>query len=78
VKLKIPLPPRAGPFGDGPDVDPGDSEALCRLRQIIDREIGWASLEAEEAGDYEARLRQIAHTLAFCGVVRFVDGKRKP
>jgi len=75
VKLKIPLPPGAGPFGEGFDVDPADSEALCRLRQIIDQEIGWASLEDEEAGDYESRLHQVATQLGNVGFVRISFGK---
>jgi hypothetical protein len=55
------LPTDSGPFGS--DVDPGDSERLRRLREIIDTEIGWASPEDEEAGDYEARLREVAEEL---------------
>jgi len=77
VNLKIPMPPGAGPFGEGPDVDPADSEALSRLRSIIDQEIGWSSFEDEEAGDYEVRLREVAKALAFFGLERIVDGKVK-
>jgi hypothetical protein len=53
-----PLPAAAGPFG--PDVDPGDSERLQRLREIIDTEIGWANQADEEGGDYERRLHEVA------------------
>jgi len=61
VKLKHPLPPGAGPFGA--DTDPEDSERLRRLRTIIDDQIGWDSFEDQEAGDYEARLQQVAKQL---------------
>lgn len=77
VNLKIPLPPGAGPFGEGPDVDPGDSVALSRLRSIIDREIGWASREDEEDGDYEARLMDVAVILRQLRFVRWSHGKVK-
>ena len=77
VNLKHPLPPGAGPFGEGPDTDPGDSEALMRLRNIIDDEIGWASPAEEEAGDYEGRLRQLARQLDLDWAVRWVKGKVK-
>jgi hypothetical protein len=62
VRLKHPMPESAGPFSH--DVDPGDSDSLRRLREIIDLELGWASPEDEEAGDYEGRLRQVALELA--------------
>lgn len=61
VRLKHPMPAGAGPFDH--DVDPKDSDSLRRLRQIIDTELGWASTEDEEAGDYEARLREVAAEL---------------
>jgi len=75
VNLKIPMPPGGGPFGEGPDTDPGDSKALSRLRSIIDDKIGWASLKEEEDGDYEARLHQVATQLGNEGFVRFSFGK---
>lgn len=59
VKLRYPMPTDVGGFG----VDPEDSERLRRLRSIIDDDIGWASPEEEEIGNYEARLRQIAAEL---------------
>lgn len=68
VRLKYPMPAGAGPFGS--DVDPKDSESLRRLREIIDSEIGWASPEDEEAGDYEIRLKQVARELGALRDVR--------
>jgi hypothetical protein len=47
-----------GPFAG--DTDPEDSDRLRRLREIIDTEIGWANQADEEAGDYEARLHEVA------------------
>lgn len=61
VRLKYPLPAGAGPFDA--DIDPKDSESLRRLREIIDSELGWATSEDEERGDYEARLREVAEEL---------------
>jgi hypothetical protein len=61
VHLRHPLPANAGPFAG--DADPGDSERLRRLREIIDTELGWANQADEEAGDYEARLREVAREL---------------
>jgi hypothetical protein len=58
VRLKYPMPANAGPFAG--DTDPEDSERLRRLREIIDTEIGWANQADEEAGDYEARLHEVA------------------
>lgn len=40
------------------ELDPADSTSLSVLREII-AEIGWPSFEAEETGDYEARLRDL-------------------
>lgn len=61
VRLKHPPPPGAGPFAQ--DLDPEDSERLRRLRSLIDSELGWASQDDEEAGDYEARLIEVAAEL---------------
>ena len=61
VRLRIPQGDGAGPFGA--DVAPEDSARLAELREIIDTEIGWASEEDEEAGDYAARLREVAALL---------------
>ncbi len=74
VNLKIPMRP-ADPFGFGDDADPEDSERLRRLRSIIDEELGWVTLADEEAGDYEARLHQVATQLGNVGFVRFSFGK---
>jgi hypothetical protein len=75
VNLKLPMPPGGGPFGEGPDTDPGDSERLRRLRNIIDDKIGWACLKEEEDGDYEARLMDVAAILRQLRFVRWSHGK---
>jgi len=75
VRLKRPLPPNAGPFGTD-QTDPGDTDRLFRLYAIIDDEIGWPNQEAEDGGDYEGRLREVAAELRRLRAQRAVVQKR--
>lgn len=43
-----------------PDTDPEDSDRLRELRDLIDEELGWPTMAAQEAGDYAERIRQVA------------------
>jgi hypothetical protein len=45
-----------GGFG----VDPKDSAALLELRAAIDEHLGWRKQKEEDAGDYVARVKQVA------------------
>lgn len=46
------------------DTDPGDSDSLRRLRNLIDDKLGWRDFEQQERGNHEARLIEIATALA--------------
>jgi len=48
---------------DGLDTDPTDSRQLRELRQAIDQHLGWGHADAEEAGDYVARIAELGKRL---------------